>query len=210
MEFGATPTNLLESDFQLRLDPLEKTASSRWLLLYANSHYHLCLRPVEKPSNHSYYSPELEKNMHHCYLRLEYFKKGKAIKKWIKWLRFSTLLPQLNSPKNISRLPKIIFSIEIGTISFSSRFFFRWVFRLRCWCEIMTPIDYRLVWWRMSPILVHIHHGACQAWPRGLTPLTPSSAGRKTNHHHHWSGEKKVPNGFKENSFCPPSISNGC
>ena len=34
MEFGATPTNLLESDFQLRLDPLEKTASSRWLLLY--------------------------------------------------------------------------------------------------------------------------------------------------------------------------------
>ena len=70
--------------------------------------------------------------------------------------------------------------------------FLRWFDGFLCWCEIMTPIDYRLVWWRMSPILVHIHHGACQAWPRALTPLTPSSAGRKTNHHH-WSGEKRSP-----------------
>ena len=79
------------------------------------------------------------------------------------------------------------------TILFLSRSFFRWFDgSLGRWCEIMTPIDYRLVWWRMSPILVHIHHGACQAWPRALTPLTPNSAGRKTNHHH-WSGEKRSP-----------------
>ena len=110
---------------------------------------------------------------------------------------------------NLKRKKRKSFCVRNGrrTILFLSRSFFRWFDgSLGRWCEIMTPIDYRLVWWRMSPILVHIHHGACQAWPRALTPLTPNSAGRKTNHHH-WSGEKRSPTVSKKILY---NFNNGC